>query len=211
MKTRSKIRIAGTLIPCAARSFARSSRNGCGTSGWNWGRSSLRQIYAQPNLPKPVSSSLSRELHPFPLSILAAWRSTRYRFSMVLPNGHVLLLREAFPVLLLLHSRMGRCVVPPTIHCIHKNGAPPRDGSLRVLYAARIGHCRTCPLRAQCQESNTTIKPRRVSAVLWPLSSLATSSPTPTDAPAPLPVAPVLVARLATLSHPTGMVEGHTP
>ena len=143
MKTRSKIRIAGTLIPCAARSFARSSRNGCGTSGWNWGRSSLRQIYAQPNLPKPVSSSLSRELHPFPLSILAAWRSTRYRFSMVLPNGHVLLLREAFPVLLLLHSRMGRCVVPPTIHCIHTNGAPERDGSLRVLYAARIGHCRT--------------------------------------------------------------------
>jgi hypothetical protein len=46
-----------------------------------------------------------------------------------------------------------------------------RDGSLRVLYAARIGHCRSCPLRAQCQESSTTLKPRRVSAVLWPLSS----------------------------------------
>ena len=48
---------------------------------------------------------------------------------------------------------------------------PERDGSLRVLYAARIGHCRSCPLRAQCQESSTTLKPRRVSAVLWPLSS----------------------------------------
>ena len=48
---------------------------------------------------------------------------------------------------------------------------PERDGSLRVLYAARIGHCRSCPLRAQCQESSTTIKPRRVSAVLWPLNS----------------------------------------
>ncbi len=70
---------------------------------------------------------------------------------------------------------------------------PERDGSLRILYAARIGHCRTCPLRAQCQESNTTIKPRRVSAVLWPLSSNASSSsPIPTDAPAPPPVAPVL-------------------
>ena len=43
---------------------------------------------------------------------------------------------------------------------------PERDGSLRILYAARIGHCRSCPLRAQCQESSTTIKPRRVSAVL---------------------------------------------
>ncbi len=41
---------------------------------------------------------------------------------------------------------------------------PERDGSLRVLYAARIGHCRSCPLRAQCQESRTTLKPRRVSA-----------------------------------------------
>ncbi|HEX6479260.1 MAG TPA: hypothetical protein VF043_10475, partial [Ktedonobacteraceae bacterium] len=26
-----------------------------------------------------------------------------------------------------------------------------RDGSLRLLYAARIGHCRACLLRAQCQ------------------------------------------------------------
>ncbi len=47
---------------------------------------------------------------------------------------------------------------------------PERDGSLRVLYAARIGDCRTCLLRAQCQESLLTIKPRRVSAVYWPLS-----------------------------------------
>lgn len=38
-----------------------------------------------------------------------------------------------------------------------------RDGSLRVLYAARIGHCRSCQLREQCQESATTIKARRES------------------------------------------------
>ena len=43
---------------------------------------------------------------------------------------------------------------------------PERDGSLRILYAARIGHCRSCLLRAQCQESSTTLKPRRVSAAL---------------------------------------------
>jgi hypothetical protein len=59
---------------------------------------------------------------------------------------------------------------------------PERDGSLRMLYAARIGHCRACPLRAQCQENgSTTIKPRRVSAVFWPLASSA--SPPDTLAP----------------------------
>lgn len=44
-----------------------------------------------------------------------------------------------------------------------------RDSSLRVLYAALIGHCRSRPVRAQCQESSDTIKPRRVSAVFWPM------------------------------------------
>src|SRR5207302_464064 len=53
-----------------------------------------------------------------------------------------------------------------------------RNGSLRVLYAARIGHCRPCPLREQCQEAASTKKPRRVSAVFWPRTSPpAVSSP----------------------------------
>ncbi len=47
---------------------------------------------------------------------------------------------------------------------------PEHDGTLRVVYAARIGHCRPCPLREQCQWHGTsTKKPRRVSAVLHPL------------------------------------------
>ena len=61
-----------------------------------------------------------------------------------------------------------------------------RDGSVRVLYAARIGHCRCCPLRAQCQENSTTSKPRRVSAVFWPL----TSTTSPPDEPLPEQPAP---------------------
>lgn len=70
---------------------------------------------------------------------------------------------------------------------------PERDGSIRVLYAARIGHCRSCPLRSQCQESSEAVKPRRVSAVLWPLlPSPSDASPTRTDAPEPLPLAPVM-------------------
>lgn len=68
-----------------------------------------------------------------------------------------------------------------------------RNGSLRILYAARIGHCRSCPLRAQCQESAESIKPRRVSAVFWPLSSpRSDASPMPPESPTPLPLAPVL-------------------
>lgn len=70
---------------------------------------------------------------------------------------------------------------------------PERDGSLRILYAARIDHCRSCPLRAQCQESSSTLKPRRVSAALWPLSSAhADSSLPPNPARASLPASPVL-------------------
>jgi hypothetical protein len=76
---------------------------------------------------------------------------------------------------------------------------PERNGSLRVLYAARIGHCRPCPLREQCQESGSTKKPRRVSAVFWPrtypppggaaLASKADQvSPPAEQAPASLPI-----------------------
>lgn len=61
---------------------------------------------------------------------------------------------------------------------------PECDGSVRVLYAARVGHCRACPLREQCQGYGTaTKKPRRVSAVLWPLDE-------PPPEPAIRPVLP---------------------
>jgi hypothetical protein len=78
---------------------------------------------------------------------------------------------------------------------------PERAGSIRVLYAARIGHCRSCPLRSQCQESSSSVKPRRVSAVLWPLSSEALDAS---------PSGSGVVERLASLSHPTSMAKDHT-
>jgi hypothetical protein len=44
------------------------------------------------------------------------------------------------------------------------------DGSLRVLYSARIRDCRNCPLRKQCQwHGEATAKPRRISVLLHPL------------------------------------------
>jgi hypothetical protein len=66
---------------------------------------------------------------------------------------------------------------------------PERDGSVRVVYAARIGHCRHCPMREECQGHGTaTKKPRRVSAVLWPLDKTEeiVSSPPPLPAPHPI-------------------------
>ncbi len=84
---------------------------------------------------------------------------------------------------------------PLTVH----ERRPERKGSVRMVYGARLCHCRPCPLRAQCQETATTIKPRQVSAVVWPLSSHASVStasltvlePLPPQlppAPAPFPV-----------------------
>ncbi len=44
------------------------------------------------------------------------------------------------------------------------------DGSLRILYSARILDCRDCPLRKQCQwHGEATTKPRRGSRLLHPL------------------------------------------
>jgi len=44
------------------------------------------------------------------------------------------------------------------------------DGSLRLVYAARISQCRGCRVREQCQwHGLATLKPRRVSLLLHPL------------------------------------------
>lgn len=67
---------------------------------------------------------------------------------------------------------------------------PEHDGSLRVLYAGRIGFCRCCCLREQCQEHPSTKKPRRVSAVFWPLPP----DPLSVAAAPSLPPAPALSA-----------------
>src|SRR5438445_10934823 len=77
---------------------------------------------------------------------------------------------------------------------------PERDGSYRVLYAARIGDCRTCAVRSACQESMNTTKPRRVSAVFWPATTTQAGSSAPVPAlpdappktPEPIPRFPVL-------------------
>ncbi len=69
---------------------------------------------------------------------------------------------------------------------------PERDGSVRVLSAARVGHCRACLPRERCQgHSAETSKLRRVSAVLWPIEGPL--PPSPAGAPPALPAShPIL-------------------
>ncbi len=64
-----------------------------------------------------------------------------------------------------------------------------RDGGVRVVYAARIGHCRPCPRREECQGYGTaTKKPRRVSAVLWPFDTTEEVTALPPPPPASHPI-----------------------
>ncbi len=71
---------------------------------------------------------------------------------------------------------------------------PEHDGTVRVLYAARIADCRSCPLRMPCQGHGTsTKKPRRVSAVLHPLPRPAPEEQPPSSlAASPPPAHPIL-------------------
>jgi hypothetical protein len=107
---------------------------------------------------------------------------------------------DGFPGSAFLLQPDGSLLCPANHPLYPQERRPERDGSYRLLYAARIGDCRNCELRAQCQESPSTSKPRRVSAVFWPLSSheVVLSAPAivpPSPLPKPreaLPPSPVL-------------------
>jgi hypothetical protein len=61
-----------------------------------------------------------------------------------------------------------RCPAGQALHATEERHEA--DGSLRLVYAARLTHCRTCQLRQQCQwRGSDTQKPRRVSVLLHPL------------------------------------------
>src|SRR5258708_16506297 len=71
---------------------------------------------------------------------------------------------EVFPETHSPPNLMAHSAVPASQPLYAQERRPERDGSVRVLYAARVGHCRACPLREQCQGYGTaTKKPRRKS------------------------------------------------
>src|SRR5260370_5214360 len=76
-----------------------------------------------------------------------------------------------------------------TLHCPTNHPLYPQerraeqDGTIRIVYAARIRDCRACPLRVQClAHGNQTKHARRVSAVLRPIEG---PSPPPEPAASP--------------------------
>ena len=65
---------------------------------------------------------------------------------------------------------MGRSSVQQESLFTPRSGKDQADGSLRMVFAASIHHCRPCPLREQCQwNGSATAKPRQVSVLLHPL------------------------------------------
>jgi hypothetical protein len=74
----------------------------------------------------------------------------------------------------------------PTNHRLYpQERRAEHDGTVRVVYAARINDCRTCPLREQClAHGKETKRARRVSAVLRPIEG---PSPPPELVPSPVP------------------------
>ncbi len=81
-----------------------------------------------------------------------------------------------------LRCPQGAALYPPELRLEH-------DGTLRILYAARIADCRSCPLREQCQGHGTsTKKPRRVSAVLYPQPQTTPEEQPPPCLPASHPI-----------------------
>src|SRR6202049_3080187 len=99
--------------------------------------------------------------------------------------------KEALGDMTFSHAPFGtlRCRQGATLYPQERR--PEHDGTVRVLYAARIADCRSCPWRIPCQEHGTsTKKPRRVSAVLHPLPQPTAGEQMPASlaAPAPHPI-----------------------
>jgi len=108
---------------------------------------------------------------------------------------------RGFPGSAFLPQPDGTLLCPAHYSLSPQERRPERDGSYRLLYAARLGDCRSCEQRAQCQQSSSSVKPRWVSAVFWPVVSPAELSPVPLLAPpspllqppALLPTQPILI------------------
>jgi hypothetical protein len=74
----------------------------------------------------------------------------------------------------------------PTNHPLYpQERRAEQDGTVRIVYAARIRDCRACGLRVQClAHGNETKHARRVSTVLRPIEG---PSPPPEPAASPVP------------------------
>jgi hypothetical protein len=143
--------------------------------------------------------SLGHALHPTPI------RTTEFaaiQAGLVTKPGDAVQLDVSYQPPVWAVSRMG-CIAGEhftpqpdgTLQCpagfplYPQERRPEREGSVRVVYAARIGHCRPCPRREECQGYGAaTKKPRRVSAVLWPRNTTEAVAALPLPLPASHPL-----------------------
>jgi hypothetical protein len=121
--------------------------NGCGTCAWNWGMCLSRRRCARPSLLPPSqrpqrNKGLCKAMTS--LRLPCAFKAGRFSGQDFAHEGDGGLSCPAGKMLRPTEQRR------------------EADGSLRVLYSARILDCRGCPKRPQCQwHGEATTKPRR--------------------------------------------------
>ncbi len=141
------------VFSCArlSKKRGRLSPHGSGPSVWNWGICLSRRRCARPSLLPP---SQRPELCRAMASLRSPCAFKADRFS-----------GQDFA-----HEGDGTLACPESSTLRPTEQRHEADGSLRVLYSARIRDCRGCPKRWQCQwHGEATTKPRRGSRLLHPL------------------------------------------
>src|SRR5712692_7295626 len=176
MRTRSRTVIGGVPTRPMVRKPGKSFANGRGTCAKNSASSGNQPRCVSPSLPPPQAESLpSPDLSPAgpsfgPPQWARAARAGSLAGQDFLPQADGTL-----------RCRQGATLYP-------QERRPEHDGTVRVLYAARIADCRCCPLRIHCQGHGiSTKKPRRVSAILHPLPPLALQEQPPAGLSTPSP------------------------
>jgi hypothetical protein len=177
MKMWSRTRIDGTPIPPAERRFCQI------LAQWVWNlRLELGQKLSSSNLrttefAKAMEVSPPPPIEPVPVAEPAGVEKQTPQVTYGPAQWARPSFTRGFPGSAFLPQPDGTLLCPAHHSLYPQERRPERDGSYRLLYTACIGDCRLCELRAQCQESTTTRKPRRVSAVFWPAASHEELSP----------------------------------
>src|SRR6266851_3442419 len=177
MRIVSRTVIAGVPIRPMVRKSGKYLHNGYGICAKNSASSGNRPRCVSPSLPPPQAESLpSPDLSSAgpsfgPPQWARAARAGSLGGQDFLPQSDGTL-----------RCRQGATLYPQERRLEH-------DGTVGVLYAARIADCRSCPLRVHCQGHGTsTKKPRRVSAVLHPLPQIVPEEQPPSCLCAPHPI-----------------------
>src|SRR5260221_9378345 len=177
MKIVSRTLIGGVPTRRTVRRSGRSFRSGSGICAKNSANSGNPPRCVSPSFPPPHTEALlSPDLSPTGLSFGPPhWAHAARRGSL---GGKDFALQADGT----LHCQQGATLYP-------QERRPEHDGTVRVLYAARIADCRSCPLRVDCQGHGAFTKnPRRVSAVLHPLPQRVPEEQPPSRFSAPHPV-----------------------